>query len=535
MTTVTNAHDVVVRDIRFRRGSADDSFQFAGVSNAIADHISAEWTSDNLVSVLNSSNVTVQWSVMANSLYGTNFTATNPPTGALLRQGSGAVTFHHNLFADNYTGSPRLGDNLTLDFVNNVIYNWGLFSGLSDGTSDQSDFSPNGATNELNYACNYLIAGPDTAAYATNYAITNIAFFGGTTNSKFATWIFQTNNFMDSDNNGVLNGSDTGWAMFTNDYTPFSHPFATLPVSVDEAYQAYEKVLDFAGVNMALRDSVDTNIVTGVRNQAGTFISASPLSSMVGWWKGESNALDSAGANNGTMMNNAGFAPGKVGTAFNIPPFSSASIAYSRPSNGPFVQVPYTNWWAFGSNNFTIELWANFTNLLNGDTGNPFSGLMIACDEASGDEKKWLFAWAGTPAGGVLEFHINGPTINGGAGVFLVQAPFLPVVNQWYHLAVTRNGDLYTIYENGVAVGSQTDSNVIPDPGVPLTIGEAEGFYFSGRLDEVTVYKRALSAGEIATIYNDDSAGKIQSTYAIVPSGLPYLDTDQDGIPDFWE
>ena len=37
----------------------------------------------------------------------------------------------------------------------------------------------------------------------------------------------------------------------------------------DEAFLAYEKVLDFAGVNLAQRDSVDTNIVGKVRTQIG--------------------------------------------------------------------------------------------------------------------------------------------------------------------------------------------------------------------------------------------------------------------------
>ena len=155
---------------------------------------------------------------MADGINGTNVTATNSPVGSLLRYGGGTLSFHHNLYADDYSGSPRLGDNLTLDFVNNVVYNWGLFSGLSGGTND-FDFSTNGCTNQLNYVCNYLIAGPDTSRYGTNYAITNIAFFGGATNANAANWIFQTNNFIDSDTNGILNGADTGWGMFTNQFT----------------------------------------------------------------------------------------------------------------------------------------------------------------------------------------------------------------------------------------------------------------------------------------------------------------------------
>ena len=88
----------------------------------------------------------------------------------------------------------------------------------------------------MNYVCNYLIAGPDTAAFAANnYNITNIAFFGGGTNALAANWIFQTNNFMDSDTNGILNGAPTGWGMFTNQYTRFGQAFSALPVPVDEA------------------------------------------------------------------------------------------------------------------------------------------------------------------------------------------------------------------------------------------------------------------------------------------------------------
>ncbi len=237
---------------------SSDSLQFYTASNVMVDHVSASWSPYNLVSVLNSSNVTVQWSLMADSLYVTN----NPQaTGSLLRYGGGTLSFHHNLYADNYTGSPRLGDNLTLDFVNNVIYNWGIRPGLSGATD--YDFSVNGWTNELNYVGNYLIAGPDTALFApNNYSITNIAFFGGLTNATASTWIFQTNNFIDSDTNGILNGANTGWGMFTNQYVPLNHGFPTPPVPVDEAYIGYEKVLDFAGAGLNLRDTADANIVT---------------------------------------------------------------------------------------------------------------------------------------------------------------------------------------------------------------------------------------------------------------------------------
>ena len=86
---------------------------------------------------------------------------------------------------------------------------------------------------------------------------------------------------------------------------------------------------------------------------------------------------------------------------------------------------------------------------------------------------------------------------------------FSPAVGQWYHLAVTRSGSTYTIYINGAASGSATNAYTIPDPNAPLTIGQAENLGFmKGRLDEVTVYNRALAPEEIQAVYNAGTAGK---------------------------
>jgi subtilisin-like proprotein convertase family protein len=234
-----------------------DALRFVNVSNVIADHVTATWATAHDTAAFNSVNLTMQWSLISDSL----FSAGTPNGGTLLRFGDGALTFHHNLYADNYAASPHLADNLSLDFVNNVIYGWGTNAGF---TFDDILSNPAGYTNRLNYVCNYLIA-------STNSFAPTIAFLSATTN----TWIYQTNNFIDSDTNGILNGANTSWAMFTNQFTQIGQQFPLPPVATDEAFRAYEKVLDFAGLSLMARDSVDTNIVTGVRNQTGTIISTS--------------------------------------------------------------------------------------------------------------------------------------------------------------------------------------------------------------------------------------------------------------------
>jgi hypothetical protein len=77
------------------------------------------------------------------------------------------------------------------------------------------------------------------------------------------------------------------------------------------------------------------------------------------------------------------------------------------------------------------------------------------------------------------------------------------------NLAVVRNGRVFTAYRNGVAMGSETNSLVIPKPRAPLTIGQAEGLGFlDGLIDEVSFYRRGMSGPELQAIYAAGSIGK---------------------------
>ena len=67
MTSVQNAHDLIIRDIRFRPGSYNstpdqgDALRLTNVDNVIADHVSDSRSVGDTVSALDSTNVTVQW------------------------------------------------------------------------------------------------------------------------------------------------------------------------------------------------------------------------------------------------------------------------------------------------------------------------------------------------------------------------------------------------------------------------------------------------------------------------------------------
>ncbi|AHB41335.1 parallel beta-helix repeat-containing protein [candidate division SR1 bacterium RAAC1_SR1_1] len=88
--------------------------------------------------------------------------------------------------------------------------------------------------------------------------------------------------------------------------------------------------------------------------------------------------------------------------------------------------------------------------------------------------------------------------------------PFNP--NTWYHIVATRDqaaGKLY-LWINGILAGSgNTFTGPIVWSKYANSIGATsayygDNYYFSGRIDEVRIWNRALSSGEIETLYNSN-------------------------------
>src|SRR5690349_8135497 len=73
-----------------------------------------------------------------------------------------------------------------------------------------------------------------------------------------------------------------------------------------------------------------------------------PPSGLVSWWPGEGNANDIISSNNGVLIGNVAFAPGKVGSAFALNGTNS------------YVRVPHSSSLDF-TNGLTVEFW--FENL----------------------------------------------------------------------------------------------------------------------------------------------------------------------------
>jgi hypothetical protein len=226
---------------------------------------------------------------------------------------------------------------------------------------------------------------------------------------------------------------------------------------------------------------------------------------LVSWWSGDNNALDSRSHNNGTLQNGATFSSGNIGQA----------VSFDGVDDR--VYVPHNS--SLNVSNITAEAWVFPTAFVG---------------EGSIINKRTSINNAGyglePTAGGNLSFFIY----IGGNLFFINSTSQLPL-NTWSHVAGTFDGSTMKIFINGVQVGSLSASGSIDATTGDLVIGEniVNGTNWAGKIDEPTVYNRALSVSEIQAIYNAGIAGKCKPSATVAPSGLVGFWSGDGNADDF--
>jgi hypothetical protein len=210
-----------------------------------------------------------------------------------------------------------------------------------------------------------------------------------------------------------------------------------------------------------------------------------PPAGLVAWWRAEGNTLDSVGTSHGTLMNGASFAPGLAGQAFS---FDGAD---------DYLNVPDSPNWAFRTNDFTIECWAKFNQVKS-------SMLVYQLNGNSRGGFEFDFQVQGGALPSILGFAIDPSS-------FGIARPWSPALNTWYHLAVTRTAGTFRLFVDGQQLGvEQPDARPIATVTGPLQIGNYEitTYALNGFIDELSIYRQALSPGQISDLYAAGSVGK---------------------------
>ena len=91
----------------------------------------------------------------------------------------------------------------------------------------------------------------------------------------------------------------------------------------------------------------------------------------------------------------------------------------------------------------------------------------------------------------------------GGAGVqsFTYNLP----ANQWTHVCGVISANPTALYINGALFGAAGPGGGVASNSADFWLGRSDptnGEYFNGSIDDVRIYNRALSAGEVAYFYN---------------------------------
>jgi hypothetical protein len=164
-----------------------------------------------------------------------------------------------------------------------------------------------------------------------------------------------------------------------------------------------------------------------------------------------------------------------------LPPFTNT---YSLDFDGVDDYVDTNSTKFSGASEFSISMWANFSSLSG---NNP-----IVSNWVSG-VTNYIVRYSSTK----LQFYIS--TTGGVAKI--TEYTFTPTLGIWYNIICVYNGSNIIIYINGTQQGTPTaiTGTVLANTNNCL-IGERGTEHFSGIIDEVSYFDKALTPTEITSI-----------------------------------
>ncbi len=241
---------------------------------------------------------------------------------------------------------------------------------------------------------------------------------------------------------------------------------------------------------------------------------------LVSWWTADNTAADLKGLNNAILYNGATFAAGEVGQTFSFDGVDDRAGVADSPS------LALTG-------SMTIEGWIKVKGLPSPSTA--LAAILFRGDDRGGLDPYQL----GTDSSGNLFFQVV--NASGRSARIYASVP----TGQLVHVAATLDDatGAMKLYFDG-AVVAQAVTTVRPlgaldptyNPGVGIgnantVSGSGYNIPFNGLIDELSVYGRALTPGEVSGIYNSGTAGKIKvanyftADFPSVPEGAAGVTT----------
>ena len=302
------SENFIIRNIRFRIGRNDvngniitqNAFGAENCSQYIIDHCEFGWSTEENINTYDSHFITVQYCIVHEGLNNSGH-----PKGARgygCQFGGSPATYHHNLLVNNEKRSCRFNGAQSndyvvyLDYINNVVYNYGAgsngcYGGENTAKLAEGEYNGLNSAHECNFINNYYKPGPNTTNSTKLFVSVEKARSGATSWGP-SKWYFNGNVFeglstATEDNWSAVNvkgytkeesrvdsliRTKTPWWRWTQDSVYGRYDFDALAYAMsayETADEAFETVLDTAGVFP--RDHVSNRLVTDTREGSYTY------------------------------------------------------------------------------------------------------------------------------------------------------------------------------------------------------------------------------------------------------------------------
>ena len=224
----------------------------------------------------------------------------------------------------------------------------------------------------------------------------------------------------------------------------------------------------------------------GPRRSSGRVVAPPALvpPGMVAWWPAESSTADIVGTATGLLSGHAGYAAGLVGNAFSF--------------DGTDSSVQLGSVASLKIQDLTIETWIKRASATSPSQTPGFPGCILG-----GGVNSYAFAF-------VPDGHLTFSQV----GASRIDSTAVISDTEWHHVGVTRSGSQIRFYLDGVDVGGGAYSPALTFDS-PFVIGSLAQVVagagtepFWGLIDELSVYNRALSQGELQSVFRSFSNGK---------------------------
>jgi len=197
---------------------------------------------------------------------------------------------------------------------------------------------------------------------------------------------------------------------------------------------------------------------------------------LVVYYKLDGDATDSVGSNDGTVSGATVDTSGKLNSC------------YSFDGTNDTIRIDS---FVTGTNDYSISAWFNSSTT-----------------DANYRELVWLGTSANGDSIGIYKDNVNDieAGVYGTAATNCAASGYID--GAWHHVVATfSNGNTVKLYMDGVFIGTDTVSySIVQDTYDYIGSLQGSSYYWSGKIDEVGIWDRALSADEATTLYQEGRA-----------------------------